>query len=475
MNIILRDYQQQAADEIRAAFARACRAPLLVSPTGSGKTVLFSYIADQAAAKGKRVLILVHRRELLRQSSRTLESFGVKHGLISAGMSVFEGVPVQVASVQTLVRRMGRMRWSPDLIIVDEAHHATGKTTWGKVLAAYPKARILGVTATPERLDGQGLGHDVGGFFDALVMGPTVADLTARGFLSPAVVYAPQNRIDLSAVHTRGGDYAQGEVAEAMDKPTITGDAVAHYRRHCHGQPGIAFCASIAHAEHVAEAFSAAGYRAASVDGGMDATSRAARIDDLGAGRLDVLTSCDIISEGTDVPVVAAAILLRPTQSLSLSLQQMGRVLRPFPGKTHATILDHVGNCFRHGLPDDDREWSLDGKAKRKKSAQDTAHVRQCENCYSVHRPAPACPKCGFIYPVRSREIDQVAGELAEIKRDDAEREKIAVQRAAKREQTRARSLEDLVALGRARGYKNPAAWASHVWGARRQREAAEA
>jgi len=461
VSIILRDYQSSAETQTRACYARRLRAVLLVMPTGSGKTVTFASIADQAAAKEKRVLILVHRRELLRQTSRTLDDFGVAHGSISAGMSTFQGHRVQIASVQTLVKRMERLRWRPDLIIVDEAHHATGKTTWGQVLAYYDDARILGVTATPQRLDGQGLGVVAGGIFDHMIQGPTVAELTARGYLSPAVVYAPRGApIDLSGVSTRGGDFAAGEVAAAMDKPCITGDAVAHYRRLCPGEPAIAFCASVAHAEHVAEQFIAAGYSAASVDGKMDAGVRAARIADLGAGRLQVLTSCEIISEGVDVPVVSAAILLRPTQSLGLYLQQVGRVLRPAPGKTRAVVLDHVGNVYRHGLPDDDREWSLMGRPKgaKKPADPDALPVRQCDNCYHVHRPAPRCPKCGFLYPVQAREIEEVDGELEQV-------DPMEVRRAAKQAQAAAKTIEELEELGRKLGHKP--GWARFVWQAR--------
>lgn len=466
MKLTLRDYQGAAVRDVRAAYANGCRAPLLTLPTGGGKTVIFSYIAERAGAKGNRVLILVHRRELLRQTSRTLDDFGVVHGMIAAGMSMDHHQHVQIASVQTLVRRLERLRWAPDLVVVDEAHHTTSKTTWGQVLAHYPEAKVLGVTATPQRLDGQGLGVTAGGLFDRLIVGPTVAELTAAGHLSPAVVFAPRTMVDLSSIHTRAGDFAQNEVAEAMDKPTITGDAVAHYRQHCPGEPAIAFCASVAHAEHVAASFQAAGFSAASIDGGMDSDLRAQHVADLGAGRLQVLTSCDIISEGVDIPVVSAAILLRPTQSLGLYLQQVGRVLRPAPGKRRAVILDHVGNCFRHGLPDDDRDWSLQGREKRHGTASDAMPVRQCGECYHVHRPAPVCPRCGYVYPVQSREVEEVAGELEQV--DVAE-----VRRAAKREQARAKSVEDLVELGRARGYKNPHAWARFVWQARMGKRAA--
>ena len=472
MRFTLRDYQDVAVNDIRWGYADGYVAPILTLPTGSGKTVVFSYIAESAALKGNRVLILVHRRELLRQTSRTLDDFGVRHGSIAAGMTFTDNL-VQVASVQTLVNRMKIMEWAPDLIIVDECHHATNKTTWGKVLAHYPQAKILGVTATPQRLDGQGLGKCAGGIFDKLIVGPTVAQLTEAGHLSPAIIFAPPHRIDLSGVHTRGGDYIPSEVAEAVDKPTVTGDAVDHYRKLCSGEPALAFCASVAHAEHVAESFCAAGYRAASIDGKMDTATRAQRIEDLGSGRLQVLTACEIVSEGTDIPVVSVAILLRPTQSLGLYLQQVGRVLRPAPGKTRAVILDHVGNVFRHGMHDDEREWSLEGRKKgERKKTEENNDVRQCPQCYSVTpKTEPYCANCGYEFPDKTRSVAYVDGTLEQI--DAEEIRRLAKARKAKTEQGRAKTFEELVALGISRGYRNPFAWATFVWRARAGRVAA--
>ncbi len=466
--ITLYDFQESLLSRVSTEWRDGGVAPMLVLLTGGGKTTIFCEATRRAARRGKRTLILVHRRELLKQASRTLDGFGIEHSLIASGMSFFHQRAVQVASVQTLVKRLGKLRgWSPDLIIVDECHHAVGGNTWGRVLEHFDQARVLGVTATPQRMDGKGLGVDQGGFFDRMVVGPSVAELTARGYLSPAVVYAPKQQIDLSGVKTRMGDWAPGELAAAVDRPMLTGDAVAHYQRLCAGEPAIAFCASVAHAEHVAESFRAAGFQAASVDGSLPASERERRIADLGRGELHVLTSCDIISEGTDIPVVSAAIMLRPTQSVALALQQMGRALRVYPGKQRAVILDHAGNVFRHGLPDDARDWSLAGQPKKGKARQDdAAPVKQCGQCYTVHRPAPACPACGFVYPVNPREIEHVDGDLEEITAQ-------AMKREHKREQGAAQSMEQLVALGRARGYKNPYAWASHIWNARQHRRAA--
>jgi DNA repair protein RadD len=443
--IELRDYQTAALANVREAYRVGCRAPLLVAPTGSGKTTVFSFAASQAAAKGNRTLILAHRAELLRQTSATLDRFGVEHGLIVPGAEMTASL-VQVASVQTLTRRLGRLTWAPNLIVVDEAHHCTRATGHGAILAHYSEARILGCPANPARLDGQGLGVAVGGFFDAMVLGPTVRELVEQGHLSRPVVFAPPGRPDLSSIRTLAGDFDKGALAEAVDKPAITGNCVEHYRRLAAGAPAIAFCVSVAHAENVAEAFRLAGYQAASIDGTLSDTNRRQRIEDLGAGRLNVLTSCEIISEGTDVPIVAAALLLRPTQSLGLYLQQAGRALRAYPGKERALILDHVGNVHRHGLPDADREWSL-ASVKARQAKPKRPSIRECPACYATHNPAPCCPCCGFRYPVQAREVEEVAGELTEIQRT-------AARLIARREQGQAQTLDDLRALASRRGYR---------------------
>lgn len=457
--IRLRDYQEGCVNEIRDAYRAGRKSPLLVSPTGSGKTVMFAYISDKTSCKGNRVLILVHRQELVDQTSKTLNAFGIPHGVIAAGRTADRSHQVQVASVQTVVRRLEFFR--PELIIIDEAHHGTAGS-WRKVIDANPQARVLGVTATPERLDGKGLRE----VFDDLIRGPEVADLIEGGHLCRPKYYAPPSVADLSAVHQTAGDFNKGEMAAAMDKSAITGDAVDHYRRICPGVPAVAFCASIAHAQHVADQFNAAGFKAATIDGTLDREQRRDRVKALGERRIHVLTSCEIINEGFDLPIVTAAILLRPTMSVGLHLQQIGRVLRPAPGKSHSIILDHVGNLARHGLAEDFREWSLDGRKRGKRKAKDEQpelKVRQCEQCYCCHPPAPVCPECGFTYPAKTREIEHVDGELVEL-------DVVAMRREKKKEQAGAQSLEDLISLGRSRGYTNPAAWAKHVHAARRSR-----
>ena len=404
----LRAYQQQAIDDLRNAYRTGCRAPLLVGPTGMGKTCIFSTIAQSAVGRGRQVLILVHRRELLHQASRKLTDIGLDHGLIAAGIPATDH-PVRIASVQTLARRLPTMDWQPSLIIIDEAHHASAGS-WKTVLNKWPDAFRLGVTATPCRLDGRGLGIA----FDQLVLGPSVADLTDWGFLSPARIYAPPVVADLTGLRRRAGDYAADQAATAMDRPTVTGDAIAHYQRLAPGQRAIAFCCSIDHANHVAASFNAAGIPAATLLG--NTPDRDAVVAAFDAGSVQILVTVDVVSEGFDIPAASCAILLRPTQSLGLYLQQVGRVLRPAPGKDHALVLDHVGNVHRHGFPDDHREWSLTEGA-RGATGVSAPSVRTCPECFAAFKPAPQCPVCGAQCAAEPRTLQQIEGELLEIQK----------------------------------------------------------
>ena len=377
-------------------------------PTGSGKTVVFSEICRLANDKGRSVLILVHRRELVKQASDKLVNAGVEHGIIAAGFKP-SAHSVQVASVQTLAKRLRTVPAEPDLIIIDEAHHAVAGS-WDKIIGHFSDAKIVGVTATPSRLDGRGLGSH----FSTLISGPSVEQLTKLGFLSQHRVFAPPVIADLSNVKTRAGDYANDQLSAAMDRPTVTGDAVGHYRRLADGLPAIAFCCSIAHATSVCASFNAAGYRAKLVTGNMPMEERDEAISGLADGRTQVLCSVDVVSEGTDVPAVSAAILLRPTQSEALYLQQVGRILRPQPGKI-AIVLDHVGSTLKHGFIDDVRAWSLDSKPKRQRKDEPAPSVRQCPMCFAAFKPQPTCPCCGYEIPIKKIKYEIINGKLVEM------------------------------------------------------------
>lgn len=456
----LRDYQQVAVDDVRTAFARGFKAPLLVAPTGAGKTVMFSHIAASAEARGGRVFIVAHRAELLRQISSKLREFNVNHGTIAAGSAPNPFAKVQVCSVHTLVRRLDGCE-KPSLIIMDEAHHAAAGS-WKQIISAFQSAKLLGVTATPERLDGKGLGD----IFDCLVGGPTVASLINRGFLTKPLYYAPPIQFDPKQMRTMAGEYNKADMDKELNQPHILGDAVQHYTKLARGTPAVAFCVNITHANRTAAAFNAAGYRFEVIDGTQTPERRKELVEMLGDGRLHGLTSCDLISEGFDLPVVTTAILLRPTKSLSLHLQQVGRVLRLAPNKPNAIILDHVGNILRHGLAEEARDWSLEGREKKSKNHVEIPATRQCPACYAVHERAMECPQCGWRYENTGlpRHIEERDGELTMIDPEELKR-----QRA--QEQANATSLDDLIALAKKRGYKSPKGWARYVYESRQRRK----
>ncbi len=456
----LRPYQITDVDRIRQAFRSGHRRVLYQLSTGGGKTVTYSDICQKTAKNCARTYILEHREELIKQTSDKLFEFGVPHGIVSPEFS-HTGDHIQVCSVQTIVRRLDKMP-DPALIVVDEAHHSTAGT-WTKILNEWPNAYVLGVTATPCRTDGRGMGDH----YDHLICGPSMRELISLGYLSAPKMFAPNFTPDLSGIRRIAGDYDKSAIERLIDTPTITGDAVEHYKRLGHGKPGLVFCISIAHAQHVAATFRAAGFRAESVDGKMDKTKRRAVLDGLRNGSLDLVMSCDLISEGLDVPGVYVVIMLRPTDSLSLYLQQIGRGLRIAPGKTHAVILDHVGNCFRHGMPDEDRVWTLEGKKKGEKKG-DTEFVkptRRCPNCLSIHYWAAVCPNCGTAYSPEEKPPRQVAGTLEEISP-----ERVAeIARKRRIEKGKAKTLDEYRVIEKQNGYSR--GWAELAWGAKLRAE----
>jgi DNA repair protein RadD len=445
--IQLRDYQQAAIDSARAAYKAGHRAVLFQLPTGGGKTVTASTVVHGAAQKGNGTWWLTHRRELAEQASQTFHGLGIPHGTIQAGYVSDRHALVQVASIQTIVRRLADLP-PPDLLVFDEAHHI-GAASWETIFSAFPRARILGLTATPWRLDGQGLGR----WFSHMVQGPTVAELIEAGSLSTYRLFAPATP-DLSDVKTAAGDYQRGALAKAMDKPAIVGDAIGHYRRLCPGQRAVVFAAGVENSKHIVTQFRDAGIPAEHVDGSMPNDARDAAVERFRRGETLILSNSDLFGEGFDVPAIEAAILLRPTKSLGLYLQQVGRALRPAEGKREAIILDHAGNSLRHGLPDDEREWSLEDREKRRRSEGSDVPVRQCTECFFVFRPAPKCPQCGHAAPVARRELEVVEGSLEEVRR-----EKEAAKRQRWIEERDCKTLEDWQALAAARGYKPAGAY----------------
>ena len=460
---------------------------LLGDFTVTHNTFTFAYIANAASAKGNRVLILVHRKELLMQASMSLAKIGLRHTLVCQDKhfreiqlqhmrelkysAIDQMANVCIASTGTLINRLTKVM-TPQLIICDEAHHCIDGNTWGRIVAHFDDSRLLGVTATPIRVDGKGLGRHAGGMFDDMIIGPSMNELIDMGNLTPIRLFCPPTELDLSGVKRSNGDFQRKDIEDRVDKPKITGSAVEHYGKICPGAPTIAFCVSVQHAEHTAEQFRAGGFKFHSIDGSMHDAERRNLIHQLATGGIHGLTSCDIISEGTDIPVVTCGIMLRPTDSTGLYMQQGGRTLRPAPevGKDAAIILDHVGNTMRHGLLNEDREWSLDGvKKKKNKNGENTFSVKtiQCGNCYAVFSPATHCPECGAAVEFRGRTVEEVEGSLKET----TEAEIKAARKVRNYEDSQALTFNDLLELGKQRGYKNPAAWARFKVNGRKDNE----
>lgn len=451
MSITLRPRQIQALDDLRRAYATGARAPILVAPTGFGKTATATEIVRQSIARGKRVWFLAHLREILHDTSARLTAAGIRHGHIQAGRSADYSLPVQVVAIATAARRAHLPQ--PDLIIVDECHLAVARS-YQQVIAAVGRPRLLGLTGTPQRLDGRGLGE----VFDRLVPTCGTAELVEEELLSPVRVFAPPG-VDLSGLHKRGGDFDQSEASDILSRPAVVGDALSHWLKLCHGRRGVAFCTGVPHAQAVAEQWRRAGFRALAVHGGSDNAERREAIEGLRAGRLDLVACAQLWVAGVDVPEIDAVIWLRPTQSLTVWLQGNGRGLRIAPGKRDLLILDHVGNIGRLGHPLDPREWSLEGRVKRDREAAPS--VKVCPACFAaIPSQAQVCPDCGHRFAPERRELQHVEGELQELQRQAEQRERRA-------QQGQAQTLSDLVALGKARGLRNPHGWARHVLAAR--------
>ncbi len=507
---VLRKYQMTLVDEIRAALRRGYRCPLVVASTGAGKTITFAYITHGAAEKNTPVLVCAHRKEIIRQISLSLAKFGIYHqviapkevvaGIVAAHWLAFRhsyvsrDATTMVGSVQTIVGRFdvidrainlaGQRQGKPArlMIVMDEGHHCVQGTQHGQIMDRYPSAVGLIFTASPERLDGTGLGVGHGGYADILIEGPPMSWLIENGYLSQYRVFGAANPIDMTGAEKRGGDWTTAAKEERANRPSITGDAIEHYLKYANGLRAVVFCASVKHSKAVAEAFNAAGIPAAHIDGEIKDEVRDQAIMDFAAGRILVLTQVNLVSEGFDLASIAQTdvtidclIDLSPTESLVNAMQRWGRALRPALGKI-AIILDHAGNVGRvvggvfktkHGLPDAPRKWSLEGRKKKKRGEQDDEEapvtLRTCGECFAIVSPGdevaagrakasragheytgPCCPVCDADFPVRSRGIAEVDGQLEDISalaRKAAEADKLAARRA----QGQARTVDELV------------------------------
>ncbi len=494
--ISLRNYQLQMVREVSQHYQAGLQGVLLRCPTGGGKTRTASFIVQKYTSSCRQVLWLVDQEELLDQAAMTFAEYGIEHQLVCSDSTrrsiiahefsefgrswVKPGAQAVIASVQTLVRRLDgpvwhtdwKMAWlNPFQIVADECDLSLA-TTWRKVIGFWPQARLLGLTATPIRMDRQSFARPDGGLYDVMVRGPDEAWLIDNGHLARYDAYHPDVHLvegvaDLTK--TKGDDYDPAELEKELDAPKVYGDVVAHYRNYSDGEPAIAFCPTVASAEKFAAAFRAGGYRAQALDGETDDGVRRRAVKALGRGEIDVLTGVGLLVKGVDIPRATTAIWLRRTKSLRIFMQGTGRVLRPHPDKDRALILDCVGVIEEHGLPHWEREWSLVPAEKKKRRAANDDEpdvvARVCPACRGYHAPGEkrndegreVCPRCDHVYPVKAvREMKQVDAGLTLIDQEEDER----LRRQKRAMQGQAKTLDQLIAqgIGRVRAMKIVAA-----------------
>jgi superfamily II DNA or RNA helicase len=414
----LRGYQSRALDELRAAIRAGHRRILLALPTGGGKSVIFSKVIASANEKKNPVLFLVHKRELVRQASGHLKNEGVPHGIIMAGEVMNLDAANQVCSKDTLHRRavasMKLVLPPARVIVVDEAHR-TGTTTYNDILDQYPDAILIGVTATPTRKNGRGLGAQ----WDKLIVVTTVAELQEMGFLCQTRYMVPAIP-DLKNIGTQDGDYVEEQLQKLMDDAKLIGSVVDHWLRYAENRQTIVFATGVSHSMHLRDRFLLAGVPAAHVDGGTLRKERDAIFAAFERGEIRVLCNCNIATEGLDIPDTGCVVLARPTRSIVFHLQSIGRGLRPKEDGSDCLIIDHAGNVLRLGPAEREHEWSLDDQttvyendAKReseKKERKETEYV--CGGCGTLFKSSPVCPHCHTPLESHGRAVDTAKGEL---------------------------------------------------------------
>jgi superfamily II DNA or RNA helicase len=460
MSVSLYPDQSALVDNISREM-RDHKSVLVQAATGFGKTRIAAHIIDRAVRKGSAVGFLAPRRELIRQTSHSLKSFGLEHGFVCSGHRPSPFSKIQVMSTGTLARRLD-VAPKLKILAVDECHfggseldriirHYQGLGTW-----------IIGLSATPMKVSGQGMGE----WYDSMVSGPSIRWLMDNKRLSEYRAFAPDVP-DLSSVPKSNGDYVQKHVNDYMMSDergkVLVGNAAKHYKDHAYGKLNISFCTSVKAAQMSAQMFNDQGIPSAAVHGGMDDAELAKIIKAFARRELLNITNAQLLCFGFDLAQASGIDVtiesmsdLAPTKSLPWQLQKWGRVLRM--KQDPALIFDHSGNTQEHGLPDSDREWNLEAKEKRKRSdAEKTEPTRQCTQCYMVHRPTPECPGCGFVYPIMSRTIQEVDGELQEV---------TSTQKKMKKPQevgfiARSEGLKGLIEYGKDQGYKNPTVWAT--------------
>lgn len=448
---VLRAYQHEALRLVEAADRDGCKAPLLVLPTGAGKTVVAAELMRRYAARGAASIFLAPRRELIGQTSDKLDALGLRHGVMLAEADPLAGpdCPVQVASIDTLLARVDRRGDAIrdfDLVIVDEAHLGMSEARQ-RLLGRWGNALRVGLTATPSRKDGLALGM----LYDTLLVPTTVGRLTDDGHLVPARYYSWPTP-DLRGVKTIAGDYsAQALERIALSGPELLGDIVTTWLAHAADRRTVVFATGIDHSMALSAAFCAQGVAAEHVDAQTPHAVRAGIMARFKAGKTQVLTNCFLAAYGFDAPAISCVVLARPTKSLGLYLQMLGRGLRPMDGKADCLVLDHAGCVHRHGFAADERDWTLDGKYALSEPTGATKPEKkphECPQCHAVFRGQATCPACGFELKPKAVLVPTLDGELVEVG------QRAAIDRAIQR-----RFYAELRGFAGVKGYKPGWAW----------------
>lgn len=444
----LRQYQLDALDSARASLYHHKRS-ILVAPTGAGKTTIAAEIVRKSVANGKRVLILAHRKELTDQLDARFTQFGVQSGRIQAG-KVNTIRQATVASQPTLVRRMKNLPFA-DLIIVDEAHHAVSDG-YKRLLDAYETqgAYILGLSATPARLDGKPLGDVFNDIVDVIAM----EDLIKEGYLvQPKYYVAKDALINSQGVKTTRGDYNSGQLFEQNNDVTLYAGVVENHHKFAQGKRTIVFCINIEHATNTAQAFTAEGYPSAVLHSNMVAKERTAILADFASGNIQILCNVNILTEGYDLPAIECVILNRKTKSIPLYMQMVGRGLRPSPGKKELIVIDHGGNVLELDPVEAQRNWSLSGKVKKEGGV---APIKECPACGAlVNASARGC-ECGHTFEIKEKVIAE--SEFIELPR--SEKAKWHNRPEELRKSVRQMNEKELSAYAKHMGYKQ--GWVYH-------------
>ena len=398
--IQLRDYQLSLIQQVFCHWGAGEQRVMVQLPTGGGKTIIFCAIANEFIKQSEPVLVIAHRQELITQAASKLEAVaGVPVGIIKAGYKPNSNALLQVASIQTLIRRQPP---PASLVIFDEAHHCHSRT-YATVFKHYAElgSYIIGCTATPMRTDGRGLRWLYGATpgFESLICGPSVNQLIAADYLAPFKLYAPAHIIRASGagLKTTAGDYNKAQLEKFVKKTLLVGDVISTWKKHATGCRTVLFAVSVDHSKELALAFLEAGIRAAHLDGDTPTSIRQEILAEFAAGRVLVLCQHSIVTEGVDIPLIEAIQFTRPTKSLTIWFQAIGRALRPAPNKTHAVIIDHTDTHLNLPWPDNEIPWSLDPI-----SLKPGPGVLQCPNCRHVFRPTQwerernmaTCPVC---------------------------------------------------------------------------------